>query len=299
MKATIPLLLSLCLLSAAPRAFALAGNLDQPGIALPKDFPRAERDRVMAALNRKDCRFLGGKFVNWMTTLRYGGDTRALNLFLDDLAHCPGIKFNVSFARNLGGNGDWHVHHDGMANSFHIRVSLDSQQVKLEDLYIPSVKGVDPVDMGDDILMQGYDGFDQRPGRGWRAYADQGRHREAAEFIERYLAGQGGLEDWQKVNLHFHAAQCHALSGEPAGVDKALAHLQHARHKSEYPESPVRWNDYVDATEAFLRSDLKALKAARARIAAGPKTDGKAPNLDVVDRLIERFGKPYAEAYKP
>ena len=60
---------------------------------------------------------------------------------------------------------------------------------------------------------------------------------------------------------------------------------------------PVRWNDYVSANEAFLRGDLDALKAARERIAAGPKLNGVPANLDVVDRLIARFGKPYRNAY--
>lgn len=35
----------------------------------------------------------------------------------------------------------------------------------------------------------------------------------------------------------------------------------------------------------------------REEIARGPKLQGVAPNLDVVDRLIACFDKPYAVAY--
>ena len=53
----------------------------------------------------------------------------------------------------------------------------------------------------------------------------------------------------------------------------------------------------MNATEAFLKGDLDALKAARELIALGPKVNGVAANLDVVDRLITRFGRPYRDAY--
>lgn len=286
-----------CLLAATPRAFALAGELKQPGVALPEAFPEAAQKRINAALNRKDCQFLGGNFINWFTTLRYRSDTKTLNLFLDDLAHCYGVIVSVSFVKALPTEGDWHVHHDAQANRFHVRVSLASEQVKLEDLVIPAIKGVDPACLGEDVLMQGYEEFDQKPGRGWRAHTDKQQFAEAARLIERYLVAQGGLADWQKVNLHFHAAQCLAMAGADEAKQKALEHLRQARSEVEPADSPIKWNDYVDATAAFLRSDLKELKAARERVAAGPKVDGKIPNLEVVDRLIQGFGKPYREVY--
>ena len=78
------------LLACAAPVLALAGTLDSPGVAFSGDYPKDAGDQVMAALTRKDCKFLGGEFVNWFTTLRYRGDTKALNLFLGDLVKCPG-----------------------------------------------------------------------------------------------------------------------------------------------------------------------------------------------------------------
>jgi hypothetical protein len=53
----------------------------------------------------------------------------------------------------------------------------------------------------------------------------------------------------------------------------------------------------VTATIAFLEGDREGLLAAREQIASGPEWEGAIPNLNVVDRLIANFGKPYSEAY--
>jgi hypothetical protein len=143
-----------------------------------------------------------------------------------------------------------------------------------------------------------YQEFDQTPGQGWRALSDRKEFIPAARLIADYLAKNPGLKVHEKANLHFHAAQCLALDGSAASITAALAHLRESRVLPEPANSPVRWNDYVTATEAFLKGDLPELKAARARIAEGPKgADGEVANLSVVDRLIAKFGQPYAEAY--
>jgi len=156
----------------------------------------------------------------------------------------------------------------------------------------------DPVPSMSDMLRLGYNDFDQKPGSDWRALADRKRYLDAARAIERYLSGMATLDVRQKANLHFHAAQCLAFDGQATSIENALAHLTKACVEPEPTDFPIRWNDYVTATSAFLKKDLAALKAARERIAAGPTQDGEAANLDVVDRLLARFGKPYAEAYE-
>jgi hypothetical protein len=142
-----------------------------------------------------------------------------------------------------------------------------------------------------------YHEFDQTPKAGWRALADKKQFIEAAALIQDYLSRAAKLGEHERANLHFHAAQCLAFAGGKESVKSALMHLQKARIKSEPPESPVKWNDYVAATEAFLARDLPALKTARDRIANGPKLDGDIPNLDVIERLLGNFNRPYADVY--
>ena len=137
------LLLALTLFLGAPRAFALAGQLDQPGVALPADYPKIAQEQVAAALKWPDCRFLKGHFINWHTSLLYAGDTKALNLLLDALAKCPGVTLHVSFVADPipGEPCDWVVAHDALANSFHVLVNLKSERITLPELYLPEVKG--------------------------------------------------------------------------------------------------------------------------------------------------------------
>lgn len=133
------------LVTTAANAFALAGNLTEAGVALPAGYPKAAQEQVMAALKRADCKFLKGHFINWHTSLRYAGETKALNQFLEALAKCPGVTLHVSFTTDPlprdDGQCDWFVSHDAHANSFHVRVNLKSERLKLPDLRLPVVKG--------------------------------------------------------------------------------------------------------------------------------------------------------------
>ena len=156
------------------------------------------------------------------------------------------------------------------------------------------VTGAFPAVAHDASLALTYAEFDQRPHSGWRALADEKQFGEAAALIEAYLARHPQLDRFQRSNLHFHAAQLLAFAGK---TEPALKHLERARLDPEPESSPIRWNDYVSATAAFLQRDRLRLVAARERIAKGAAVDREIPNLAVVDRLIARFDEPYAEAY--
>ena len=133
------------------------------------------------------------------------------------------------------------------------------------------------------------------PANRWNGQNNQGYSNPKVDgLIDRLIAT---IDPTEQANLHFHAAQCLAFAGDAKSVLDALGHLKLSGDPAESPSSPLRWNDYVTATEAFLKGDLDALKAARERIAAGPKLDGVPANLDVVDRLIGRFRQPYLQAY--
>src|SRR5688572_26534541 len=112
---TKPILWALLLmLGVAGRAFGEMGEVKEPGFALPETFPAAARNGIMAALRRPDCRFVDGTFFNQNTYLRYAGETRALNLMLEDLARTPGCTLSIRFQDNATRSDyDWLVEHDG------------------------------------------------------------------------------------------------------------------------------------------------------------------------------------------
>ncbi len=143
------------------------------------------------------------------------------------------------------------------------------------------------------FLTLSYYEFDQTPRSGWRVLAeDDKRYVEAARLIEKYLDLHSDLDRFQRATLHWHAAQLLAMAGD---VKAALQQLPFARLDPEPPNSPVRWNDYVDATAAFLEGDRARLQAARDRIATNSPGDA---NLPVVDSLLVHFEAPYARAYR-
>lgn len=132
-------------------------------------------------------------------------------------------------------------------------------------------------------------------GTSWRALESRGEYRAAAQLLAAYATRHAGsLAEADRVLLHFHAAQEFAFAGDGT---EALQHLARARYAVEPSSFPMRWNDYVAATEAFLRRDRAGLLAARERIASGPKWNGEILTLNVVDSLIEHFGEPYLAAY--
>jgi len=139
-----------------------------------------------------------------------------------------------------------------------------------------------------------YESFDQRPGNGWRKLVDAGKHLEAAELIDTYVAQRDGLEEWQVVNLRFHAGQLYAFVNKE---NLALARFESAINPKEPNDSPIRWNAYVKATIAFLQKDREGLIRMRNEIANGPEWQGTIPNLNVADRLLANFDNSYAVAY--
>lgn len=150
------------------------------------------------------------------------------------------------------------------------------------------------------ILQLGVDSFDQDIKGGWRPLADRPECLGvAADLLRQY-------REHQQQALHilsWHEGQLRAERGES---DAAIALFEQSR-KSDDEQG---WNDYVDATIAFLRHDRPALLAARAQLAQRPpmppfiEANGhRIPvppgpmNLNVVDKFIRHFGESYLAAY--
>lgn len=138
---------TLCLalgLALVTRVLALAGDLSEPGIAFPSDFPQPAQLRIMGSLKHPECKFLGGHFVNWITHLNYSGETKGLNGFLENLAKCPGVALTVRFKEEgFEGDCDWMIDHTSGGDTCQLVVSvnLKSPRIKLTELAIPEAKG--------------------------------------------------------------------------------------------------------------------------------------------------------------
>jgi hypothetical protein len=91
-------------------AWAEAGALDSPGLSFAENYPASAREQAMKAVKGRDAKFLGGHYVNWVTTLRYAGGAKALNAMIADLAKCPASVVSVQFRKNLD-DADWEVSH--------------------------------------------------------------------------------------------------------------------------------------------------------------------------------------------
>lgn len=157
--------------------------------------------------------------------------------------------------------------------------------------------------------------FDQSlPNGGWRAIGNMpGCEVAAAELIAAYRDRHPAASS----TVAWHEGQMWAAAGLH---EKAIPALESARKDPAL--DPAGWNHYVDATIAFLVGDREALERARDRLAAVPfdETSGLPPlvngfielptqpgqpplrmrwppNIDVVDGLLNCFGKPYNDAY--
>ena len=88
------------------RVEALAGNLDIPSLGFPSEMKETTREQIMAAIVDKSYQFIDGHFVNAFTTLRYGGEMKGLNRFLEKLAECEGMKVVITYSKSLSNRID-------------------------------------------------------------------------------------------------------------------------------------------------------------------------------------------------
>jgi hypothetical protein len=142
--------------------------------------------------------------------------------------------------------------------------------------------------------------FDQDMNGGWRAVAKKdGCLVAAADLIRDYRETHSS--GFTSI-LFWHEGQLRAEAGDYPG---AIVLFQRSRLPAD--TSPG-WNEYVDATIAFLNKDRPSFDRAREALATLPKPSGWALdsagrempwplNLEVVDGLGRCFTMSYKEAY--
>ncbi len=154
------------------------------------------------------------------------------------------------------------------------------------------------------MLALDRDGFDQDiPDGGWRGLSNQGCHAEAAELIREWRHEK---RDHASI-LYWHEGQMRAYAGQ---TDQAVALFELTRKSQDF-DAGFGWNHYVDGTIAFLRKDRDGLSRSIERLAAIPepsnnsftRPDGTViqmnwpPNMNVLKRFEECWGRTYGEAY--
>lgn len=139
-------------------------------------------------------------------------------------------------------------------------------------------------------LSLSYEEFDQTMGKGFRALSGAGCERHAADLIEAYIEAIGA----EQSSLRWHIAQLRASHGDSSEAIKYARTSLMDEEKAA--EIPLRWNDYVLATIAFLEKDRDALVLHRDRVAEGVEEhQGNAMNLRLLDAMIEHFDASYSE----
>ena len=138
-----------------------------------------------------------------------------------------------------------------------------------------------------------FDAFDQDDHQGWRALGDAGCESEAATLIAAYAAKQ----PHPHPVLAWHRAQMLARAGRTAEAIEAARGTLRPPHSED--ASGFDWNDYANATIAFLQGDEASLRKQRDLLAAAAeKSAFNQPNLRSADRLLRCFGQPYKVAYE-
>ena len=144
----------------------------------------------------------------------------------------------------------------------------------------------------DTDMALAYEAFDQDDHQGWRPLGDAGCEAEAAALIGAYAARQAHPHPV----LAWHRAQMLAKAGRTADAIAAARTTLRPPHGDD--DSGFDWNDYANATIAFLQGDKAGLQASRdALAAAAAKSEFNQPNLRSADRLLRCFGQPYKTAY--
>jgi hypothetical protein len=161
----------------------------------------------------------------------------------------------------------------------------------------------------EELLELPFAQFDQQEGSGWRPLYEVRCYTRAADLIADYMKRHSDLVERhpelanQVYILPAHAGQMYALAGR---YDVAIDYLQSANQKTS--QALIHWNAYMAATIAFLRRDRDDLLKQRELIARQPPMPkspgvpewmaGKKVDLDVVDRLIACFDKPFEAGFR-
>lgn len=133
----------LFLIALVQQAVAWSGPISRPEYYAPKGCPPEVMKQVGAALNRKDCKFVQGRFFSLSASWTYSGNTFALNGFLKALSECPGARIVISTNSQFNSKGDWRVYTHPVSEHFFFRITINgkSERIVQKAMKIPSLHG--------------------------------------------------------------------------------------------------------------------------------------------------------------
>jgi hypothetical protein len=146
------------------------------------------------------------------------------------------------------------------------------------------------------LLALPFQQFDQGT-KGWRLYALNGCHRDAARLISIYAEK---IEEPRKLAaLQWHRFQMLAFADDVRG---ALDAMREVKRLDEQRNADAGWRIYVAGTQAFLEDRRKDLERHIAELSAFADQHGTSQttarlNGNVLQGLLRCFGKPYKFAY--
>jgi hypothetical protein len=146
---------------------------------------------------------------------------------------------------------------------------------------------VTPAEVSRQALLA-YAAFDGQPApTGWRSLSGSGCVDAAVALLGAYEAANASrLRPAESMELSFHTGQVLALAGRE---QESISHFERSLRNDATPE----WRGYVEATLAFLRRDLEALKAAHVRYSAVAPGSMR---LRFIKGFLACPNEPYAKA---
>ena len=145
----------------------------------------------------------------------------------------------------------------------------------------------------DRYIKMDFHSFDQSE-NGWRPLAAKSCYRQAALVQEKYReANYNGMRAWERRVSSWHIGQMYAFDSK---YSEAVAYFKQSVKLNDDGGSSFRWNDYVNASIAFLEKDRKSLSYYRQRLYGGNSPYNRM-NLRIVDSFLRCFDSSYLSAY--
>lgn len=151
---------------------------------------------------------------------------------------------------------------------------------------------VSELDLDRFVKMDFYD-FDQSE-KGWRLLAAKACYSQAALVQVRYRkVNFDRMLAWERRTSSWHIGQMYAFD---SNYSKAIDFFKKSKKHEDDRGSGFRWNDYVNASIAFLEKNRKKLSYYRESLYKGSSPYNRM-NLRVVDSFLRCFDSPYSLAY--